>query len=83
MTEDATDPRKKIDAARDKVQALRLSNREAIAEVKKLHADAKSFREQRDAENAKVKEAKSQWQAAEKEEQAARDKLAEARAALG
>ncbi len=83
MTDETQDPRKSLETARDKVQKLRLSNREAIAEVQKLHADAKNRRELRDAENAKVKKAKANWQAAEKEAQAARDKLAEARKALG
>lgn len=73
------DPRRKADAAKGKIQELRIQNRQAIEDVKLLHADAKKEKELRDAENAKVREFKKTWQAQEQAAAKIKEQLAELR----
>lgn len=54
-------PRKSLEAAKEKVQELRIQNRQAIDDVKALHAQAAQEKQLRDAENKKVQDLKNTW----------------------
>ncbi|MBI5036048.1 hypothetical protein HZC09_01770 [Candidatus Micrarchaeota archaeon] len=71
-----------VEVVRKQVQSLVLKNKEALANMRELYATAKSEKEKRDGENAKVKELKGQKAKAEEAVAKAKEAMDKSDAAL-